>query len=421
MLYVFFMVTLGLILTEIPLKVVRLFIDRQQGKNDLTINMIECGYGMDLAKEIRCFRETLENQGRFVTWPRLINFFDDWFAEDIHDETVFLPNTLWYRRRHSDRGISHCQARRLLIFVHGGGMIAGSPLKYNSLNWITTVAWLGGRHQLYTDLLSLDYRLSPEHEAPGALLDCLKQIGEVCTRIKASGNIGSANIERIHLIGFSAGALLALQMTLMLEYAQKNPLASTVFEVVVDDKMQSLANTIYDGTTQFDLYLCSPITRLDRLFLNRHTDVSATLGLFTKIFTRHAQYQDPLYVMQKHRLCLDCPASIRLIDVSCNSLSNHTIQLAGYLDLISHQRFSAMILDKHFFKVEQALVNKIKLFNKHRGLKTPKFLRNLERKHQQNSQFINSIHSHFFMFIVPVEAAWLTLKSILGVLGSLPR
>lgn len=420
--YLILLMSMATVLTTLPFKLVRLCLDTQYGTATSSIKISAYPrHEMTLSNRIDYFKRAIEHQGCFVVWPKLINFFDDWFSENIAQDNVFLPNTIWYRLRGSTADSP--SGRRLLIFVHGGGMIAGSPLKYNSFHWITTLAWLGGQHDCYTDLVSLDYRLSPEYEAPESLIDCLRQMHEVCLRIKKASEVSGAVLERVHLIGFSAGAMLALQIALILEYAKKKRLGSPVFEITINEQLKSLANVMYDDATRFDLYLCSPLTRLDRLFLNRHSDLSATLHTFSRVFTRSPSLQDPLYAMQTHQLQLDCPDQVWLIDASRNSLSNHTIQLTSYLQSIEHKRFSTTLFDKKFFKLNQVMIDKIMLFWHKKGIKIHRFLRNFEQQDipcsqistdGSHCQWVNAMYYHFFMFIVPTEAAWQTLKLVLG-------
>ncbi len=64
----------------------------------------------------------------------------------------------WLRPSQSD-------GRRLLIYYHGGGFLFGSPLSHRAVT--TQLAQLSA-----APVLSIDYRLAPEHPAPAAHDDC---------------------------------------------------------------------------------------------------------------------------------------------------------------------------------------------------------------------------------------------------------
>lgn len=67
------LVVLGLILTEIPLKLVRLFVDSQQGsQNAVRLNMaLFDKNASNLPAAILWFRQRLDAHRHIVVWPRL--------------------------------------------------------------------------------------------------------------------------------------------------------------------------------------------------------------------------------------------------------------------------------------------------------------------------------------------------------------
>jgi acetyl esterase len=85
-------------------------------------------------------------------------------------------------------------ARRTIVYFHGGGWIVGSPL---------THADISGALAMTTGLqvVSVDYRLAPEHVAPAQLEDGLAAIQRVLTYDTRTSLI---------LCGDSAGAAIAL-------------------------------------------------------------------------------------------------------------------------------------------------------------------------------------------------------------------
>lgn len=86
----------------------------------------------------------------------------------------------------------------VILFLHGGGYIAGSPRSHRSFS-----AWLG--HEAGLEVLSLDYRLAPEHPFPAGLDDALRAVQALTARER-----------RVVLAGDSAGAGLAIATALRL-------------------------------------------------------------------------------------------------------------------------------------------------------------------------------------------------------------
>jgi epsilon-lactone hydrolase len=70
--------------------------------------------------------------------------------------------------------LADCDAG-VLVYLHGGGYVSGSPGTHRGL---------AGRLAVATGLrvVAVDYRLAPEHPFPAALEDCLAVIGELAAR-----------------------------------------------------------------------------------------------------------------------------------------------------------------------------------------------------------------------------------------------
>lgn len=93
-----------------------------------------------------------------------------------------------------------------LLFIHGGGFIAGSPRSHRSF-----AAWLAQASRV--PVFSLDYRLAPEHPYPAALDDCVAAV----RALRARGL-------RVAVGGDSAGGQLAIVTALRLrEDAEQQP------------------------------------------------------------------------------------------------------------------------------------------------------------------------------------------------------
>src|SRR6266568_591387 len=88
---------------------------------------------------------------------------------------------------------------RHILYLHGGGFVTGSSSLYRHLTWRLATA---GRARL----LSVDYRLAPEHHFPAALEDAVAAY----RWLLADG----ADSRRIAVMGDSAGGNLAFAMLL---------------------------------------------------------------------------------------------------------------------------------------------------------------------------------------------------------------
>ena len=87
----------------------------------------------------------------------------------------------------------------VLLFFHGGGWVTGDIESYTPA--CSTMAELTG-----CTVVSVDYRLAPEHPFPAGLEDCLH-----ITRLLLAEpqRVGAASTDRIVLVGDSAGGNLA--------------------------------------------------------------------------------------------------------------------------------------------------------------------------------------------------------------------
>lgn len=88
--------------------------------------------------------------------------------------------------------------RPVVFEIHGGGFALGDARKEDALcEWI--------RDSFDVHVVGLDYRLAPENPAPAALADVAASI-----RMVASGAQCDVDASRLVLLGYSAGASLAL-------------------------------------------------------------------------------------------------------------------------------------------------------------------------------------------------------------------
>lgn len=95
--------------------------------------------------------------------------------------------------------------RPVLIFFHGGGWVTGNIDSYNRV--CANLAAVTGHI-----IVSVDYRLAPEHRFPAAPEDCYHISKEIYLNSK---ELFGVPVDNISLIGDSAGANLAAVVSLM--------------------------------------------------------------------------------------------------------------------------------------------------------------------------------------------------------------
>lgn len=88
--------------------------------------------------------------------------------------------------------------RPVVFEIHGGGFALGDARKEDAL-----CEWISDSFDVH--VVGLDYRLAPENPAPAALADVAASI-----RMVASGSQCDVDASRLALLGYSAGASLAL-------------------------------------------------------------------------------------------------------------------------------------------------------------------------------------------------------------------
>ncbi len=92
----------------------------------------------------------------------------------------------------------------VLLFFHGGGWVTGNIDSYNKV--CTNMARLTNHI-----VVSVDYRLAPEHRFPAGLEDCYA----VAKEIYLNSKLLDIQVDEITLIGDSAGGNLAAALSLM--------------------------------------------------------------------------------------------------------------------------------------------------------------------------------------------------------------
>ena len=156
-------------------------------------------------------------------------------------------------------------ADRVLLYLHGGGWIMGSPRTHRSL--VAGLARGAG-----VRALSLDYRLAPEHPFPAALDDCVAAYDWLLASGFEPG--------RIVIAGDSAGGNLALAVLLRLRDAGTPlPAAAVLLSPATD---LGLAGASHTTRRALDPYLA-------------RADLEAIVAAYAGTRDRAEPYLSPLF------------------------------------------------------------------------------------------------------------------------------
>lgn len=129
-----------------------------------------------------------------------------------------------------------------LFWMHGGGMMIGSMDMDDAL-------LVGAVEKLGVSIVSVEYRLAPEHPDPAPVEDCYA--GLVWTA--AHGSDYGIDGTRIAVGGPSAGGGLAAGTALLARDRGGPQLAfQLLLEPMLDDRSQTPSSTQYDGSTVWD-------------------------------------------------------------------------------------------------------------------------------------------------------------------------
>lgn len=101
----------------------------------------------------------------------------------------------------------------VIVFLHGGGWVQGNVVMYDPL-----CTHLAARVRAV--VVSVDYRLAPEHRAPTAAHDCI----DATTWVAAQGDVLRADTSRVAVAGDSAGGALSTVVAQALRDVGDSPL-----------------------------------------------------------------------------------------------------------------------------------------------------------------------------------------------------
>lgn len=130
------------------------------------------------------------------------------------DIVIFTPETNISARLYHPNSINNNQKLPLLVYYHGGAFCIASPAEpmyHNCLNQLVVEANIF--------VVSVDYRLAPEHPLPAAYNDSWAALQWVASHAKGDGGSEGwlkdhADFGRVFLAGDSAGANIAHHLTL---------------------------------------------------------------------------------------------------------------------------------------------------------------------------------------------------------------
>lgn len=141
---------------------------------------------------------TLSVEERRRSLAQLLAFGGPLQAADIENRTISGPDSDLRLRIYTPAGLGTGEALPGLIYFHGGGLVAGSLDTHDGICRALAAACRGR-------LLSVDYRLAPEHPFPAAVADGCAATAWVAAHAAELG----LDPERLIVCGDSAGATLA--------------------------------------------------------------------------------------------------------------------------------------------------------------------------------------------------------------------
>jgi monoterpene epsilon-lactone hydrolase len=146
--------------------------------------------------------------------------YDAFMARDVPGDMKIEPTILGGRPALSIVPGDVADERARILYLHGGAFVMGSPAGYAGFT-----AQLA--HRAGVPMVSLDYRLAPEHPYPAAVDDCLAAYRDLLEQ--------EVPAERIVIAGDSAGGNLTL-VTLLgaREAGLPMPAAAAVFSPLTD-------------------------------------------------------------------------------------------------------------------------------------------------------------------------------------------
>lgn len=121
---------------------------------------------------------------------------------------------------------------RVLFHIHGGGMVAGSCRSFE------LACDLDRAHALGLAVVSVEYRLAPEHRDPTPVEDCYSALSWTCDNAASMG----LQVEGLVLSGNSAGGGLAMGVALLSRDRKAPPVGALMLQCpMLDDRCETVS------------------------------------------------------------------------------------------------------------------------------------------------------------------------------------
>jgi acetyl esterase/lipase len=142
-----------------------------------------------------------------------------------------------------------------LMFFHGGGLVAGTLDTHDALCHALA-------HGIGCRLISVGYRLAPEHKFPAAMEDCY----QATTWVMSHADDLGLDPDRIGIVGDSAGGTLAVLVCQKIREARKRPAAYQLLLCpIMDFAAKTESRSLYgqgllvsEALMEYDLGHCLP-------------------------------------------------------------------------------------------------------------------------------------------------------------------
>ncbi|MGH3733687.1 MAG: alpha/beta hydrolase [Acidimicrobiales bacterium] len=129
-----------------------------------------------------------------------------------------------------------------LLYIHGGGFVAGSVSAEHD-NAATLASTLG------IAVVSVEYRLAPEHPFPAGLHDCVAALNWLSQH---AGDLG-VDPSRVGVYGRSAGGGLAAALALFIRDHSGPPICFQFLDIpVLDDRLETQSMRRFVDTPEWD-------------------------------------------------------------------------------------------------------------------------------------------------------------------------
>jgi monoterpene epsilon-lactone hydrolase len=151
---------------------------------------------------------------------------------------------------------------RRILYIHGGSWISGSLAGYRA--FLSRVSQVTG-----AVVLSVDYRLAPEHQFPAGLEDCT----QAYQWMRENGPDGKGPVLAAYLMGDSAGGNLALA-TLLKVRDSRRPLPAAVIAISPATDFTAGSPSLVSRASSDPIINPEILPALIPIYLGKHTELT---------------------------------------------------------------------------------------------------------------------------------------------------